>query len=195
MGTVGRPSKLDDIVAVEGESPRNRQATTISDRILAALRAGTPLEGAAASAGVSKKTIYDWLREGARLSALMQKPGKNRGVLTARKRRYLDFYTSAMKAIGDRETGANATLEQLSRGGIEVVTITERRDADDNLIDRTIRTEITPPDGKVLMTRLKQRFPDRYTETFRVEAVPIEERAQRILEQLTGEPEALESGE
>lgn len=82
----GRPTKLDPAIA---------------SAILDLLRRGNYVETAAASAGVSKVTVYDWLRRGAR-----ERSGP-----------YRDFAVAAEKAQAEAEVYDLARLEKLALKG------------------------------------------------------------------------------
>lgn len=88
----GRPSKLD-------------QAT--ADKVISYLARGNYLETAAAAAGVSKSTVYEWMKRGMR----------------SRRGPYRDFVEAVEKAQAESEVLDLARLEKLSlKGDFRAIT-------------------------------------------------------------------------
>lgn len=158
----GAPKAIDRIV---GQTVRDGVQTpvTASDRILAAIRAGTPLEGAAASAGIRAPTLYEWVREGVRAQTHIE-AGKDPAELTDHQHRLATFANEIFVAEGEWEASANTLLEQLQRGGFRRVTERTKTDGNGELVEHTETVEIAEPSASVLQWRLKTRFPQRYVE-------------------------------
>lgn len=124
----GRPSKL---------------TPEVTDKILAALRAGNYLEVAADYAGVGKTTVYRWLDEGAADNAPAQ-----------------------LRAFFDAVTRARAETE------VRVLSQVMRVIAGGNMVRRTTRTlrdgtqevdeQYAPGDGKVALEFLSRAYPSRW---------------------------------
>lgn len=187
----GRPSPIDKTIGhrdVDGTPV----PVTVFDRIVSALRAGNYIEGAAASAGMSKQAVYDWMKLGAR-TRLANTPDKDR---TTHERRCVEFLDAVAEAEAAWEAQANTTLEQLSRGGIPVETVTVKVDGKGKVIERTTKTTATLPDAATIKWRLKRRFRDRYAERIEVTGaegeplLPMDERAAAIVEGLRNAREA-----
>lgn len=158
----GAPSTIDRIV---GQTTRDGVVVdvTASDRILASVRAGTPLAGAAGSAGIRTETFYEWIREGVRAETHLL-AGKDPDELSEHQHRLAKFAHDVFLAEGEWEASGNTILEQLARGGSRVITNTTKRDAEGNVIESTEKVEILPPSAAVLQWRLKTRFPERYVD-------------------------------
>jgi transposase-like protein len=77
---LGRPEKLTPETQTE---------------IVNALATGVYIETAAATAGISKNTLYDWIRKGTRLKAKEQ--------LTEGEEKYVAFSDAVKKAMADSE--------------------------------------------------------------------------------------------
>ena len=80
----GRPTKLND---------------NLQDEICKVVRAGNYIETAAAYAGISKQTLYDWMKRGrreseARLEGKRKKPAEEK---------YVRFLDAVEKALADSE--------------------------------------------------------------------------------------------
>lgn len=116
----GRPTKLD---------------AAIQDRICNTIRLGNYMEAAAASAGVSKVTLYAWLKEGAR---------QTRG-------RYRDFLNAVERAEADREIGANLVITKAANGTAAIPA----RDGHPG-------QPAIPGDWRAAAWRLERTMPERY---------------------------------
>jgi hypothetical protein len=138
----GRPTKLNQVIdRVEG------QDVTVADTILKHLRRGSFLETAAGCAGIDRRTVQDWLKEGARLAALeMAGTLGPLSKLTAQQRRLLDFHHAAGQAMAESVATKVGVLDQLAQGGLPIEVRTERVTAEGTVV--TVRTERTLPDGQ-----------------------------------------------
>lgn len=144
----GRPTKIDQVLDTRGGQP-----VTVADTIVSAVRAGNYIETAAALAGITKPTLYDWLNTG---SNAAMKGGK----LTAQERRCMEFSNAVGRAMAESEAEDVAGLAALARGVTRVERIVV--DAEGNELSRTTVAERTPPNDKVLMWRLERRFGERW---------------------------------
>lgn len=184
----GRPTSLTQVVSERTTEDGTLVRTTVAERIIESVRAGTPLEGAAASAGITNDTLWRWLREGARANRLLI-AGTKPKELTAEQRRLSEFSEEIHRATGEWEANSNLILERLARGGTRVVTVTEKVDKDGNVLDKTTKTETLGPSAAVLQWRLSRRFPDRYADRVEVsgpggEPISIETRAKSLADGL-----------
>jgi transposase-like protein len=82
----GRPTKFSDEIA---------------QKIITLVRAGNYMETAAATAGITKQTLYDWLKQGAN-----QKRGK-----------FKDFSDAVMRAVGEAEAIDISTIGKAAQNG------------------------------------------------------------------------------
>lgn len=186
----GRPSPIDVVV---GEHPETGAPITVGDRIVNSCRAGCYFEPSAIAAGVTKETAYEWLRVAGRLR--LRARGRPLEELdpapTAHELRCLAFSDAVDEAQGVWEVGANMDLERLGRGGMKVVTVTEKHDAQGKLLEKTTKTETLAPNANVLTWRLTRRHPERYSQKIDVEGhidgkitFTVEERAANLAEGL-----------
>ena len=89
----GRPTKLND---------------ELKDQICKVVRAGNYIETAAAYAGLSKQTLYDWMKRGRRESE-----ARNEGKSGIRKEeKYVRFLDAIEKALADGEIRDVAIVAQ-----------------------------------------------------------------------------------
>lgn len=180
------------------------QPITVADRILNAVKVGTPLAGAASCVGITVVTLHQWMRDGARIErTLYANPDAE---LTDYDRRAAAFSYEIAHAIGEWEYRANEILEGLAVGGTEIVTITQKvrkkDDGTEEVLETSRKTEKLGPNPEVIKWRLRTRFPDRYAERVEVsgpggEPIPIESRARLLVEQVVAfkaaqEQEAIE---
>jgi len=171
-GGGGPPSKIDQIVgyrdipATDNE-PARRVPILAHERIVQAMRAGNYLEPACSSAGIQKTVVYKALRNAADLHARAAAQGVDNVLEVPGLERYdrtcVEFAAAVASAEAEWEVHANTQLERIGLGGQTIVTITEKHDAQGNLIERSTRTEEQAPNPQVLEWRLTRRFPARYT--------------------------------
>lgn len=180
---MGRPSVIDAPLVIARDAEGNpTRSTTVSEKILSAMRAGAGITQAAASANVTTRTVYSWMATGARIeqaAALAQVENLPPPTPTPHEARCVDFLHAVNIAEADWEILQLTTLEQLGRGGIEQLTTTVKveRQTDDKgnpvevEVERSERRSMTLPDARVIMWRLERRFPDRYRPQVQVEHV------------------------
>lgn len=134
---------------------------TIADQIVELIRVGTPVELAAASVGITAAEYRGWMRQGlAGLSRLAA--GHRWTIMTPAEQDAASFADRVQRAIGEWAARANALLEQLQRGGYEMVSTRVKRGAGGTLIETQTTTETLAPDARVLTWRLERSFPTIY---------------------------------
>lgn len=160
----GRPSKIDQIVGTVTDADGTERNVTAAERIVSGLRIGGYFEPTCASAGVHKETAYGWLRIGAQLHARAAAHDTDLDGIEAtdHERKCAAFSDAVLQAEAEWETHALGTLESLGRGGTQVRTVTEKQDAEGNVIERTVRTETLPPNPQVIEWRLTRRHSQRW---------------------------------
>jgi hypothetical protein len=154
----GRPPKLQTIVATLDDGTK----VTARDRIIQVLRLGGYVETAAATCGIDKTTIYEWLKVGAAANDAHHRQGTPLSKLTTHQRNCMEFSNAVAQAQALAEVDDLATLAELGAGGKHVQVQTTKRDKDGNVLEATTRTEVTQPNAAVLMWRLERRFPEKY---------------------------------
>lgn len=161
----GRPVDLDRVIRPADD---DRDAVTVADRIVLAVAAGNDVRIAAASAGIAKSTLMDYLRTGARTNIALN-AGAVRGDFTPKELACAEFSDRVTRAQADFEINTHLVVDRVIRGGIpieEVTTRYELRDVDgtERLIEveRKVRATESLPDARVALERLRMRHPDRY---------------------------------
>lgn len=145
----GRPSTIDKAVAeIDG------QPIAAADHIVALVAAGNYVETAAAAAGISKETLYEWLRVGAQAH---QKDGR----LTKHEARCREFSDAVATALARSEAEAVARLDLMARGGAKARTITTRT-VGDKVVEITEKIEVLAPSVAAETWRLERRFGKRW---------------------------------
>lgn len=86
MAKTGRPTKL---------------TSEIQNKIVTAIRAGNYIETAAAYAGISKNTLYDWLKRGAREKERLERNPRAR--IKKSEAPYVEFSDAVEKAMAEAE--------------------------------------------------------------------------------------------
>lgn len=165
-----RPTDLDRIVATvpvreNGEIVGQRDVT-VAERVVELIRAGNYVETAAAATGVSKQSLYQWMRDGAKASrrvlADRDKPRRERYRPSKYEEATMRFSDAVSNATALSEADDVTRLARLAQGGHEAVTTVEKYDSSGNLVESTTTTKVLPPDGNIVTWRLERRFPGRY---------------------------------
>lgn len=196
----GRPSPIDAIVG-QREIDGRFVDITVADRIVEGLQVGNYFEHACAAGGVTKETGYEWLRVAGR--ALIRARGRDLVDVDFEdhERRCIEFSDAVAVAESQWVARANATLEQLARGGLITTHTTIKRGPSPGLdengdvipgpeLERTVRTETHLPNAAVLMWRLEKRFPSLYGNRLELvspgHALTTEERAAELITGIEG---------
>lgn len=202
----GRPPKAKDIIGrrplLDDNGHDTGKTTPIRriDQICDDLAIGMPIRRACKRAGIAEATFYLWEKTAGRALATLHNPdGNGTKDLTDDEKRCVEFLERVTAAELEWESRSNAALERLAAGGIIQVTETVKvqviKGADgeterEEEIERTTRTTETLPDARVLMGRLKVRFPADYQERVIVAgtgedgAIPVEHRVQSLADAL-----------
>jgi hypothetical protein len=142
-------------------SRQDGTVVTIADQIVELLKVGTPVELAAAAVGVTPAEYRGWMRQGlAGLSRLAAGHSWTRD-FTPPEQESTAFADRVQRAIGEWASRANALLEQLQRGGYEMVSTKVKRQGTD-VVEVLTTTETLAPDARVLTWRLERGFPSIY---------------------------------
>lgn len=157
MADRGRPPKLRRVIRRDDSGP-----VTVGDHVIAKIASGNFLETAAASAGISKRTVHNWLREGARLAAEIEE-GRIEVDPDSHEAALVDFSERYALAEAAWEIGSNETLDRLcmQREYEEIRTTTEGEGDEKTVRVVTVRRTLEP-DAATLRWRLGHRFPERY---------------------------------
>ncbi len=163
----GRPSDIDKV----------------SGQIIEDIRIGCYTEDAAARAGVSKMSLYEWQKVGARAKrSLGTKPDAE---LTPHERRCIAFSDAVSEARAEWVRNANAQLDRLQAGGIRTETVTERYNGKGELVERTVKADVTLPSKEVLFWRLERTMPQSYGRRVAIEVeTPTADHAEKVASEL-----------
>ena len=175
-----RRTRLDQ----QADLRRDGTPRTVSAAICDHLASGMLLDQAAALVGVARPTVYDWLRDGARL----RQRGVRRQDMTKAQRLSAEFHEAAELALAECERRDIARLNVLAGGGLRVTTTTETvqllRDADGRetdlqVVERRTVTKELPPNLQAITWRLQRRWPERYFQPETVVNLPTDKAAGR----------------
>lgn len=155
----GRPSRINqELKAGDGKT------VTVADRVLDYIRAGAHVAEAAAAVGISRETIYAWLRKGADVSlalALADSAGTPAPVFSDHDMACAEFADGHHEAIASWEMRQLLFLQQLAQGGIPQTT-TRTKVGAKGVEETVTTTSHTLPDATVITWLLEKRHPDRY---------------------------------
>lgn len=209
---IGRPADLGRIIDRRPERDEQGNLTgnvvdvTVMDRVVETLRLGGYIEDAAARVGASKKTLYDWMRAGARADRDLYSGKVTVSKLSAHQRRCREFLHAVVNAEADGKMLLLGLSEKLARGGYKRETVTEKRNSAGQVIERTVKEEVAEPDGAMLRWRMERRWPHQFgrrivelvgggEHSWEDEADPVEERADALAEQARAYLQGVTDGE
>jgi hypothetical protein len=168
----------------------------VGDRVAEAVRLGASLADGALRAGVSAPQLHTWVRSGNRLASALETGALRQRDLNAQQRAEVALAATVEQAASEGKLLLLGLLERLSRGA-EVRTITERIDAQGNVVERYERTEHHAPDAATIRWRLERRWPDEWAARQRLEVtgadgaplqVDVATRAAELAEALRNAP-------
>lgn len=136
----GRPSKLTDQLA---------------DQLCAHLRTGHYIETACALVGISKQSLYTWLKNGARL----RDQGIALSKLGAHDRRCVEFLDAVERADAEALDRDMLRLTALGRGGLETTEVREVTTPEGKVKEKITITRQLAPNPQVLEWRMERRWP------------------------------------
>lgn len=165
----GRPPKLDQVLRRHDDG----RIETVADRIAAHVRAGGYIEEAAAAVNVSKQSVYEWLKIGARTQAHLA-AGKPKRDLSRHELRCAEF-SDSVASCDAIATMTDVALTAKLAAGVERTIETVKIDATTGtVLERTMRTESAVPDGAMVRWRLERRKPHQWGRLQRIEISGLE---------------------
>jgi hypothetical protein len=179
-------------------SPRNAGrppiiAPSITENVVRALNAGNYMETAAAYAGISKDTLYRWLKRGER----EKRRREDTPLPTTKKARaieqrirdeeepYLAFSDAIEKALADSEVRQVGIIAKAATGGTVLKSTTTAK-ADGSVVKVE---EHAPPQWQAAAWQLERKHPDRWGLQRKVK-VEIDTEVQKELEAALAKLEA-----
>ena len=104
------------------QGPTCKLTPELRAKLMALLRAGNYVETAAACCGISKQTLYNWLREGARLAASPEDLKALRGKARQAGQEMIALNRSVDEALAQAEARDLLTIDKAAQGyDVEVV--------------------------------------------------------------------------
>lgn len=149
MARTGRPSKIDQVVRHRPDG----SPVTAGEQVVERVQLGMDLQVAADSAGISRSTLHTWRLTGARHRAEAAQ-GKR---LTPAQERLADFLDALERAEAEAEANRLAIVQRAATGGAQVVKVTEKVDAQGQLLERTTVTETLAPQWTAAAWWLERR--------------------------------------
>lgn len=135
----------------------------IIDAIVSAIKAGNYMEASAAYAGISKDTLYRWLKTGTRLLDEMDsEEGKRKYKPKPKDLPYILLARGIRKATADAEVRDVSMISKAAAGGVEVSETTEVYDAAGNLTSKIVKTKTVPPQWQAAAWRLERKYSKRW---------------------------------
>lgn len=146
----GRPSKL---------------TAEVIEILATSLERGDSLEGASAAAGISRSTLSNWLRRGARaLEELCPIDPANSADKEALSHEalYAELFGRVRLALARAEAENLRVIEEAGRGGARITETVRVVDKDGAVVKETTTTKQAPAQWKAAAWRLERLYPDKY---------------------------------
>lgn len=134
--------------------------------LAASLERGDSLEGACALAGISRTTLSNWLRRGARALeeescpiALVSEADRE---VMAREALYAELFGRVRLALAKAEAENLRVIEEAGRGGARITETVRVVDKDGTVVKETTTTKQAPAQWKAAAWRLERLYPGKY---------------------------------
>jgi len=159
----GQPSRITEVVrfreVTDADGVTNLVPFTLADQIVERVRTGLDLTDAAASANLTKQTIWNWRRRGALNRALA---AQGKPYATADGPAYVQFVDALERAEAEAELVRLAIIQRAAEGGFKTTRETVRYDAAGDVLERTVVTEIALPQWTAAAWYLERRHARKY---------------------------------
>lgn len=148
-----------------------RDGLSVHDVLVAHLRLGADVAVAAAKAGVTRSSVYEWLRDGGRTAAAIQAGQRSLDDLTPTEQAVYRFAVAAVEAVADAEAQALGNVIRLARGSQRrrVTRKFEGAGPDAREVGRVEVVEDLPPDLAANVLVLERRFAERWARRQQIE--------------------------
>lgn len=160
---VGAPSRINEVVryreATDADGTTNLVPFTLGEQIVERVRVGLDLTDAAASAGITKQTIWNWRRRGALNRALT---AQGKPYATDDGPDYVRFVDALERAESEAELVRLTVIQRAAEGGFKTTKETAVYDAQGELVSRTVVTDVQPPQWAAAAWYLERRHARKY---------------------------------
>lgn len=128
--------------------------------ILSSLKAGCYIETAAAYAGISKDTLYNWLKRGRREKRRLAKNPRARPYQS--EAQFVIFVDGVTRAMSESEVRDVSIIAQAANGGQRYVEEKIITDAQGNILSKQTTTKGIPPQWQAAAWRLERKYPKKW---------------------------------
>lgn len=135
-------------------------STDVFNAIIASLRAGNYIETAAAYAGISKNTLFEWLKRGRREKRRLAKDKRLRP--RSSEGQFVIFVDGVSRALAESEVRDTTMIAKAAAGGQAFTEIKEIKDANGNVVSTQITTKTLAPQWQAAAWRLERRYPKKW---------------------------------
>jgi len=159
----GQPSRISEVVryreATDADGVTNMVPFTLGEQIVERVRTGLDLTDAAASANITKQTIWNWRRRGALNRALV---AQGKPLATDDGDAYVKFVDALERAEAEAELVRLAIIQRAAEGGFKTTRETIKYDAAGDVLERTVVTEVSLPQWTAAAWYLERRHARKY---------------------------------
>lgn len=132
----------------------------IIKNIIFSLKAGCYLETAAAYAGISKNTLFQWLKRGRREKRRLAADGRRKMIKS--EAQFVILVDAVTRAMSESEVRDVSVIAQAANGGHRVTETKVKKDSKGNLISEETVEKAMPPQWQAAAWRLERKFPKKW---------------------------------
>ena len=132
----------------------------IIEHVIFSLKAGCYIETAAAYAGISKDTLYRWLKRGRKERRRLAADRRARPKIS--EAQFVVFLDGVTRAMSESEVRDVSLIAQAANGGQKYVEEKVTTDANGNIISKQIITKSLAPQWQAAAWRLERKHPKKW---------------------------------
>lgn len=131
----------------------------IIENVIFSLKAGCYIETAAAYAGISRSTLYQWMKRGQREKRRLQKKRTRPYVSEAQ---FVIFVDAITRAMAESEVRDVSVIAQAANGGYKYTEKKVKKDSNGNIISEELVEKTAAPQWQAAAWRLERKNPKKW---------------------------------
>lgn len=157
----GRPTVLPQVIRHRDDG----SPVTTGEQVIEKRRLGLDDQSACDAAGISRQTLHNWRLGGARARTIA---AQGKRALTPEEQDLAAFITALDAAEAMWEANNLAIIARAAEGGAVTTKTVEKRNADGELVERTVTTETLHPQWQAAAWQLERMRREKYARRWEV---------------------------